>query len=132
MASRNPKDLTPELRDIYFKMMADCKAAGLDVGCCCTYRSVAEQLEVFNSGASKRKFGAHNYTNPDGTPDAKAFDYFIIDKLGKITWSTTDDTNKDGNPDYRQVGEIGKKYGLEYGGDWTTLKDFDHLQLKGA
>jgi len=132
MASRDPKDLNPELREIYYKVMDDCKVIGLDVHCCCTWRSVAEQMEMFNKGASKRKLGAHNCKDENGNPSSKAFDFYIINKFGKVTWSTTDDTNNDGHPDYIQVGEIGKKYGLEYGGDWPSLKDYDHLQLKGA
>jgi peptidoglycan L-alanyl-D-glutamate endopeptidase CwlK len=132
MASRNPNDLCPELRAIYFKIMDECEKVGLDVHCCCTWRSVAEQMEMFNKGASKRKVGPHNYKDANGNPNSKAFDFYIIDKFGKVTWSTTADTNQDGHPDYIQVGEIGKKYGLEFGGDWKTLKDYDHLQLMGA
>lgn len=31
--------------------------------------------------------------------------------------------------DYNKVGAIGKKIGLEWGGDWETFKDLAHFQL---
>ena len=38
------------------------------------WRSPAEQLEAFNSGHSKLKFGFHNVTSANGTPEALAVD----------------------------------------------------------
>ena len=131
MASRNTKDCCSELREIIPKIIADAKAIGIIVVVYCTWRSIKEQMDAVKAGLSKRKFGAHNYVDKDNKPASEAFDFYI-DKFGKPLWSTTSDTNQDGHPDYIQVGEIGKKYGLEYGGDWETLKDYDHLQIKGA
>lgn len=33
-------------------------------------------------------------------------------------------------PKYSEVGQIGKSLGLEWGGDWTTIKDRPHFQLR--
>lgn len=38
------------------------------------YRSPQDQLAAFNAGRSKLKFGFHNITAPDGTPEALAVD----------------------------------------------------------
>jgi peptidoglycan LD-endopeptidase CwlK len=34
------------------------------------------------------------------------------------------------SPKYNEVGKIGKPLGLEWGGDWTTIKDRPHFQLR--
>jgi peptidoglycan LD-endopeptidase CwlK len=34
------------------------------------------------------------------------------------------------SPKYNEVGKIGKEIGLEWGGDWTTIKDRPHFQLR--
>ena len=131
MSSRRIEDLCPELQPICIDWMLKVKEAGHVAIIICTWRSPAEQLAVFNSGASKRKIGPHNYVDGNGRPASKAFDFCILVN-GKVTWSTTLDADKDGTPDYIELGKIGKGLGLEFGGDWKSLKDYDHLQLKGA
>jgi peptidoglycan L-alanyl-D-glutamate endopeptidase CwlK len=131
MASRDPNDLCPELRPIYFQWLNAVKDAGHDVLTICTWRSPEEQLVAFNSGKSKRLKGPHNYVDDNGKPASRAFDFALLIN-GKITWSTTIDNDQNGHPDYIEIGQIGKDLGLEYGGDWPHLKDYDHLQLKGA
>jgi peptidoglycan LD-endopeptidase CwlK len=34
------------------------------------------------------------------------------------------------SPKYIEVGKIGRSLGLEWGGDWTTIKDRPHFQLR--
>jgi peptidoglycan LD-endopeptidase CwlK len=34
------------------------------------------------------------------------------------------------SPKYDEVGKLGKELGLEWGGDWTTIKDRPHFQLR--
>jgi hypothetical protein len=43
------------------------------------WRSVADQLKAYNAGHSKLKFGFHNVTAADGTPEALAVDLLDVD-----------------------------------------------------
>lgn len=46
-----------------------------------------------------------------------AFDFVVV--AGKVpSWDARLDWNKNGLWDYKEVGEIGKKIGLTWGGDW--------------
>ena len=36
------------------------------------------------------------------------------------------------NPVWLKVGELGKKNGLEWAGDWKTFKEYPHFQYTGG
>ena len=79
------------------------------------YRSVARQNEVFDSGASRVRggFSYHQY--------GLAFDIGFFDGnifLTNIDW-----------PTWQRVGEIGRRHGFEWGGDWTSFVDPPHFQM---
>lgn len=131
MPSRRIEDLCPEAQILCLQFQEDAKGAGYDVVIICTWRSPEEQLQAYKDKLSKRIHGPHNYVDANGKPASRAFDFCVLVN-GKITWSTTVDNDQNGRSDYVDLGEIGKVLGLEYGGDWPNLKDFDHLQLKGA
>jgi peptidoglycan L-alanyl-D-glutamate endopeptidase CwlK len=38
------------------------------------------------------------------------------------------DYDKDGTSDWREVVEVFKMYGWQWGGDWKSFKDFPHFQ----
>jgi LysM repeat protein len=50
-----------------------------------------------------------------------AFDIVILDAVGKADWNTK-------HPGWKKVGTLGKTVGLEWGGDWTSFKDYPHFQ----
>ena len=131
MASRDPNDLDPTLRPIYFEWDKRVKAAGHNVVEICTWRSPDEQAKLAKSGASQRIHGPHNYVDAAGNPASRAFDFMLVVN-GKPCWSTIIDADHDGYPDYEECGKIGEDLGLEWGGRWPHLRDCDHLQLKGA
>ena len=131
MSSRDPNDLCPELRPIYFQWLAGVKAAGHFIVEICTWRSLDEQAKLAKSGASGRSHGPHNYVDAQGHPASKAFDFALIIN-GKLCWDTHIDADHDRRPDYEECGKIGEDLGLVWGGHWKSLVDCDHLQLKGA
>jgi peptidoglycan L-alanyl-D-glutamate endopeptidase CwlK len=45
-----------------------------------------------------------------------------------LTWDDFIDANKDGVNDWKQLGQIGKSYGFEWGGDFKSLIDVPHFQ----
>ncbi|GAA5416682.1 hypothetical protein Pryu01_01720 [Paraliobacillus ryukyuensis] len=52
-------------------------------------------------------------------------DYFLVSNDGKkAIW--------DVNKDWRRVAAVGKSLGFEWGGDWSSFKDYPHLQMPGG
>lgn len=88
------------------------------------FRSNARQNELYAQGRTKSgnivtnaKAGQsnHNY--------GIAVDYVLVSSDGKTAnWTV--------NKDWRRVAEIGKSLGFQWGGDWTSFKDYPHLEMK--
>ena len=85
------------------------------------WRSVAVQLKLYQLGNSKVKFSFHNAQKPDGTPDSYAAD--IVDS--RYGWA--EDARTSGFWD--ALGEEAKAQGLYWGGDWSSFRDWAHVQL---
>lgn len=129
MASRDINALHPILKPLYLQFIADCKEAGIDAFATCTYRSSAEQNELYAQGRTKpgRKVtnakggqSEHNFTL-NGKPASRAFD-IAIRVNGSLNWDTR-------HPHWKRAGQIGKALGLVWGGDFKSIKDFPHFQL---
>jgi peptidoglycan L-alanyl-D-glutamate endopeptidase CwlK len=60
----------------------------------------------------------------------RAFDIAIVDSYGKINWDTSVDWNSDGISDWIELGKLGESIGLEWGGNFSSMPDFPHFQLR--
>lgn len=129
MPSRRLEDLHPELQPLARQFLDQCTAAGLRILITCTYRSPAEQAELYASGrtkpgpvVTKAKPGqsAHNF-QVKGLPAARAFDIVPLDAKGKAIWDAA-------NPAWKTAGAIATGLGLDWGGTWK-FKDLPHIQL---
>ncbi|MED4182771.1 peptidoglycan-binding protein [Priestia megaterium] len=85
------------------------------------FRSIEQQHKLYSKGRTtpgsivtnaKGGYSYHNY--------GLAFDIALLDDNGEVDWTIDRRWNK--------AGEIGKRIGLEWGGDWTSLKDYPHFQ----
>lgn len=85
------------------------------------WRSVQVQEELYKKGRTKVRFSFHNVQLPDGTPNACAAD--IID--ARFGWSDTADTRQF----WDALGTEAKNLGLVWGGDWTSIPDYAHVQF---
>ena len=128
MSSRKLTDLHPQMQPLVTRLLANARAAGIDLLVTCTYRSNEEQTALYAIGRTKpgrivtrAKAGQskHNYTL-NGKPAALAVDVVPL-RDGKPIWSASD-------PVWKQVGEIGEKVGLEWAGRWTTFREYPHFQ----
>lgn len=116
MASRDLKDLSPEMQkkvELFISMAA---SAGIDVLIYCTFRRQAEQLELFAQGRTKpgkvvtwTRSGKHNVVDTFGKPASRAFDCVPL-VCGKPAWDRKDL--------YLELAKIGRKCGLRWGADW--------------
>lgn len=131
MASRDPKDLHPLLQPLFAKFRAEAVVQGLDFILTCTYRSNAEQEELYAKGRTAPGFivtrarggqSAHNFLL-DGKPAAKAFDIVPVVN-GKPEWSAA-------HPAWQALGKIGMDLGLNwYGAPGAKFREYPHFQLR--
>lgn len=121
--SRKLSDLTPEMAKVAQQFIDKCKAAGIDVIITSTFRNNASQAALYAQGRTvpgKRVTNApagssmHNYRT--------AFDFVPL-VAGKAVWNDI--------ALFKKCGAIAKTLGLEWGGDWTSFKDYPHIQQAG-
>ena len=128
---RDITKLHPELQKKIPELIAACKKEGINIKIGECFRSVAEQDALYAQGRSKP---GNKVTNAKGSSYSSmhqwgvAFDFYLnmdIDRDGK----TSDDIYNNATRVFNRVGAIGKKLGLEWGGDWKSIKDLPHFQL---
>lgn len=133
MASRDINDLYPALQTICREFLAQSASREIGVLITCTYRSNAEQDDLYAQGRDKpglvvtRARGgqsAHNYM-VDGKPASKAFD--VVPMIaGKPMWNA-------GHPSWQILGEIGESLGLDwYGKPDAKFHELPHFQYIGG
>lgn len=130
---RDITKLHPELQEIIPRFIKECASAGyiIKIGEC--VRSVSEQDELYAIGRTTGTKGK-TVTNCKGSNYGSlhiwgvAFDFFLdmdVDKDG----SKSDDAFNDKTGIFTKVGQIGKKYGLTWGGDFRSIHDSPHFQI---
>ena len=128
---RDVTKLHPTLQAKIKQLIKECKAVGItiEIGEC--LRTVAEQDALYAKG---RTAPGSIVTNAKGKSYSSmhqwgvAFDFYLkmdIDGDRK----TSDDAYNNATQAFNKVGAIGKKLGLEWGGDRKSIKDLPHLQL---
>ncbi|MET0439142.1 MAG: M15 family metallopeptidase [Devosia sp.] len=133
MSSRDISELHPVVRAKCEAHMKACAAAGMPIRITATYRSVAEQNALYAQGRSKpgkivtNAKGGTSYHNfrlaYDGVPEK----LLALDNWG--------DNKKDqavANAAWALYGKLAKEQGLEWGGEWRTIKDRPHCQWTGG
>lgn len=128
MPSRRVTDLHPDLRVLHARWEAACEAAGVAVLTTCTYRSQAEQDQLYAIGRTVpgrkvtwTRTSRHSETI-NGHPAASAWDFVPL-VSGKAVWSAAD-------PAWRIAGIEAERLGLEWGGRWAAGKrDLPHIQM---
>lgn len=143
MASRRTSDLHPVMQVKASQFVAEAAARGVEVLIYCTYRSNAEQDELYAMGrttksnvgvsllrplgkvVTKARGGqsAHNFTL-NGKPAAKAWDC-VVTISGKPDWSGQ-------HPHWKILGEIAADLGLNwYGRKGAPFYELCHFQMVG-
>ncbi len=114
------RSMFPAMRPKVEAVLEGLKQRGFQPKVFFAWRSVAVQLELFRKGNTTVKFSFHNAQLRNGTPNAYAAD--IIDV--RYAWGP----GAENSGFWRALGEEGKKQGLYWGGDWTSFKDWAHVQ----
>jgi len=120
-SERNISTLQPQVQPLARMLVNRAAAAGITIKVISALRTYAEQDELFAQGRTKpgrivtnarAGFSNHNF--------GLAFDIGIFEGTDYIEES----------PRYKTVGGIGKAIGLSWGGDWISIQDEPHFELR--
>ncbi|MBQ7751835.1 MAG: M15 family metallopeptidase [Clostridia bacterium] len=120
---RETKDLHPKLQSLICDLKSACEQQGLKIGISECLRTKEEQDRLYAKGRTEK---GSIVTNAKGSSYSSmhqwgiAFDFYRADGNGAYN-------NTDGF--FEKVGKIGKTLGLEWGGDFKSIKDLPHFQL---
>lgn len=112
--------LHPKLKELCSKLFIECKKQGINLKVISTYRNAEYQNGL---GKDVTKAGAFNSYHQWGL----AFDIAALSDDGKSVINNWIPKNCD---NWFKIGEIAESLGLEWGGHWTSIKDYGHFQLK--
>jgi len=155
MASRRIVDLHIDLQGPCQEWLDWLNEVGVKVFITCTFRSEEEQNALYAQGREDLDYvnllrkavglypidhsknivvtnamggqSPHNFEGPDNNPMALAFDFALCEKGHE--WDLKADFNNDDVSDYEQAGAVAIELGLDWGGNWTSFKDYPHIQL---
>lgn len=136
MPSRLLADCRPELATAWLTIEREYERPNREVILTCTYRSVEEQFALFCQGRVEGAAGlwvkdtdpaTQIVTNCDGrrvrskhnVNPSSALDFAVV-IAGKVSWHA---------PEYEAVGVLAERQGLMWGGRWTSIKDYPHVEL---
>lgn len=119
--SRKTSDLLPKVEMLALKLIAECRGVrGIDLLITSTYRDFECQRSLYAQGRTvagpkvTQALPGHSWHNWK-----RAFDIVPVVN-GKAVWNDTFV--------WHRIGVIGRKIGLEWGGDWHKFKDMPHFQ----
>lgn len=94
-------------------------------------RTIAEQNALYAQGRTKKgpivtnARGGESYHNY-----GLAIDFALLLPDGtNLSWDTSRDGDRDKTADWQEVAYEAKQLGFEWGGDWTSFKDYSHLEM---
>lgn len=115
--------LHPNLQVKCRSLIDECKQAGVEIIITQTLRTEKEQNDLYAQGRTKPGMIVTNLKYPNSLHCwGMAFDVAVMVN-GKVNWERLEL--------YRKVGQIGKRLGLEWGGDFKSFPDMPHFQLPG-
>lgn len=113
------------------QLITSCYKKGILIVITQGLRTIAEQNALYAQGrttpgqiVTNAKGGTsfHNY--------GLAIDFALLLPNGSsVSWDMNKDYNSNNIKDWIEVVEEAKKLGFEWGGDWTSFKDYPHFQI---
>lgn len=120
-SAKNIATLKPEVQAMALALIEQAAEAGIEIRIISGTRTFAEQDVLFSQGRSK---AGKIVTNAQGGYSNHnfgiAFDVGVFEG-GKYLAES---------PKYKAVGALGIALGLEWGGNWKTIQDEPHFQLR--
>lgn len=104
------------------KLLAAAKEVGLQLLVTATYRSIAEQNDLYALGRTKPGAKVTNAVGGTSFHNCRRAADLVILSGGKPVWTDSD-------PRWLQLGKLAAACDLEWGGLWK-FKDFPHVQYR--
>ncbi|WP_379161307.1 M15 family metallopeptidase [Paenibacillus sp. sgz5001063] len=108
-----------------------CYAKGIPIVITQGMRTIAEQNALYAQGRTQKGTivtnarGGSSYHNY-----GLAMDFALLLPGGQnVSWDMNLNGDGDKLADWQEVVQEAKKLGFEWGGDWTSFKDYSHLQM---
>lgn len=133
-------DVHPSLEEYTIELIKRCYKEGIRVQISSGFRSFIDQAYIYGQGRSYYMYKGKNYgrlrddngkllpivsnAQPGGSIHnyGLAIDYFLVTEDGNNSiWNV--------NADWKRVAAIAKEMGFEWGGDWSSFRDYPHLQF---
>lgn len=126
--------MNPVVKESALEVIRRAYKKGIYVQLSAGFRSYAEQNALYAKGRTKPGSVVTNarggYSNHNF---GLAVDYFLTDKEGKTAhWDIRRDMNANQVADWVEVANIAKSLGFSWGGDWTSFRDYPHLEMTGG
>ncbi|MGE7904855.1 peptidoglycan-binding protein [Peribacillus sp. NPDC094092] len=130
------KGMNPVVKASALEMVERAYTEGIAVQISAGHRSMEEQAELYGRGRAY-SYNGKNYSNvaksivTNAKPGQSyhnyglAIDFFIVSDDGKRAIWTVDSK-------WQRVAAIGKDLGFKWGGDWSSFKDYPHLEMTGG
>ncbi len=125
--------------------IANCKLTNYKMIITQALRTNEDQAKLYGQGRRSYVYKGKQYGNPskpkvtNAKPGSSmhnfglAIDFALKSPDGKkVVWDTKTDFDKDGKADWMEVVVEAKKLGFEWGGDWTSFKDYPHFEMTGG
>ncbi|WP_294750560.1 M15 family metallopeptidase [uncultured Exiguobacterium sp.] len=93
------------------------------------YRSIQQQNVLYEQGRSEAGEVVTNARGGESMHNYGLAIDFVQLVNGKISYDLEYDGNQSGKSDWREVAEIGKALGFEWGGDWKRFVDYPHFEM---
>lgn len=114
LANKRVEELQPWMQYAYKQLVIKCKKAGFDILLIETKRSQERQDDIYKDGTGPKELGPHGF--------GCAFDTAPLTN-SKLDWANI--------ALFKKMGEIGKRLGLAWGGDWKKF-DCPHFEYRGG
>ena len=112
--------LSPKMRQITVDIIADAKKEGVNLVIAEGYRTQATQDKYYAQGRTT-KGGIITYAKVSKHTKGNAVDFDYINASGKQKILTAKQWNV--------LGRLAKKHGAIWGGNWSKLKDYRHIEI---
>lgn len=121
--------LHPKIRNEVPTILAEIQSKGIGIRITQGLRTFEEQANIYNQGrtlpgkiVSNAKPGSsfHQY--------GCAVDFCLLHSDGSVSFSMSEDLNKNKLSDWKEVVNIFKSHGWSWGGDWVHSKDTPHFE----
>lgn len=125
MASRELSELLPKVEQAAQKSLNECRDAGIDILVTCTYRSGAEQDQLYAQGRTKPGKKVTNAKAGQSFHQWRVALDIVILINGKPEWSGT-------HPNWKRAADIFIANGFEWAGAWKRFRELPHFQMTGG